>query len=265
MFVGHIRLALALAIALPAVGVAQGFEYAPSSGQYRVTQKTKAAQEVMGQKQEFESTTNQLLTVTLARPKKDTLIMTVVVDSISQVMPMGSTPGIERLVGLRADAKLSPAGTVYSVQGPKDTTIAGADAITEALGRFLPRIRAKLSKGSIWADTTSGKVKQGGMDIERKTLTRYTVAGDTTVGGEKSWKVVREDSTSLTGSGTAQGQPLTMEGTSVGKGAMFVSDKGAFVGAEGEEQSNVKLVLAGNGMEINVVTTTNTKVERMKK
>ena len=58
----HLALAFAFGIALPVVATAQTFEYAPGSAQYRVTSKTKGAQEAMGQKQEFESSNSQLLT-----------------------------------------------------------------------------------------------------------------------------------------------------------------------------------------------------------
>ena len=42
-------------MALPAATVAQGFEYAPGTAQYRITLVTKTTQDAMGQKQDFES------------------------------------------------------------------------------------------------------------------------------------------------------------------------------------------------------------------
>jgi hypothetical protein len=256
-------LGLSAGAVTPALAAAQGFEYAPGTGQYRITQTTKVAQEAMGQKQEFESSSNQLLTITLARQNKDTLAMTAVIDSVSQTGPMGPTPGLEKLIGVKADAKLSPAGVTYSVF-TKDSAVTGAAAIADGLGRFLPKIRARLVKGATWVDTTIGKVKQAGLDVDRQTISKFAVVGDTTVAGEKSWKLTREDSTSMSGSGMAQGQAMTMEGTSIGKGAVFVSQKGTFVRAEGGEQSTVKLVLSANGLEINVVSNANTKIEKVK-
>ena len=58
MFARPGRLALALSLALPAAALAQGFEYAAGTAQYRITSKQKAAQEMMGQKQEVESSIN---------------------------------------------------------------------------------------------------------------------------------------------------------------------------------------------------------------
>jgi hypothetical protein len=259
------RLAIALAMALPVVASAQTFEYAPSSGQYRLTSTTKGAQEAMGQKQEFESSNSQLLTVTVARASKDTMAMTVVLDSITAVGPMGMIPpGLDKLIGIRVSTKLSPFGAVYSAVGPTDTTIANVAQITDEISRFLPRIRGRLSAASTWTDTTTGKVKQNGLDIDRQVIAKYTVLRDTSVAGERAWKIARETNTSLAGSGAPQGQPMTMEGTATGKGTLFLSQKGVFVGSTSEDQANIKITLAANGMEIGVTTTANTRIEKIK-
>jgi hypothetical protein len=263
MFARTCLVALALAFALPAHSAAQGFEYAPGTGQYRITQSTKASQEAMGQKQEFESTSLQLITISLARQSKDTLALVATIDSLSQTGPMGPTPGLDKLIGLKADAKLSPAGALYTVS-VKDSSVAGAAGVADGVGRFLPKIRGRLAKGAAWSDTSTGKVKQGGLEVDRQTISRYAVVGDTTVGGEKSWKLTRQDSTSMSGSGSSQGQAMTMEGTSIGIGALYVSQKGAFVHAEGTEQQKIKLVLSANGLEINVVQNSNSKIDKVK-
>jgi len=265
MFGRPSHLLLALALAVPATAIAQGFEYAPSTGQYRISSKTKGAQEAMGQKQEFESSNDQLLTVTVARQAKDTLNVTLVIDSVKAVGPMGMTPpGLDKLIGVKIAAKLAPYGAVYSAVGPTDDSIPQGTQITDEMSRFLPRIRAKLASGATWTDTTVGKVKQAGIDVDRRVVAKFTVIGDTTVSGEKSWKIARETTTSLSGSGTSQGQPMTMEGTANGKATILVSQKGVFVGSSNEDQANIKIVLAANGMEIGVTTTANTKVEKVK-
>lgn len=264
MFARSSQLVLALSFALPAAAVAQGFVYAPGASQYRITQKTKAAQEAMGQKQEFESSSNQLLSVTIERPVKDTMGMTVVLDSIVSMGPMGPTPGLDKLMGMKIVAKLSPFGVYYSSVAPKDDSIPNAASLAEAMGSFLPRIRGTLAKGTTWTDTTTGRAKQGGIDVDRRVITKTTVAGDTVVAGEKGWKLDRETTTTLSGSGTAQGQPMTMEGSSTGKGALFITQKGVFVGGEGSEDASIKILLAANGMEIGVTTSTATKVEKVK-
>src|SRR3954470_1753131 len=109
MFARVSRLATVLALVSPFALRAQGFEYAPATGQYRVTSHTTGTQEAMGQSQEFQTSNNQLLSVTLARPVRDTLALTIVVDSIAAVGPMGMPmPGVDKLAGQKISAKLSP-------------------------------------------------------------------------------------------------------------------------------------------------------------
>ena len=61
-----------------------------------------------------------------------------------------------------------------------------------------------------------------------------------------------------------QGQPVTMEGLSTGKATLVMSQAGVFLGGLNEDQANIKIVLAANGMEIGVNTTANTTVEKVK-
>ncbi len=258
------QLALVLILAFPATAAAQGFEYTPSASQYRITSTTKGAQEVMGQRNEFESSSNQLISITITRPVKDTLSVAVVIDSISAVGPMGMTPpGLDKLPGVKVVSKVSPAGVVYSAQGP-DSTVPNAQQLTDEMSRVLPRIRTTLAPGATWSDTVTLKGKQGEMEVERYVIAKYTVVGDSTVGSESSWKIARETNTALKGSGAPNGQPMTLEGTSAGKGAVLVSKKNVFVGMQNDEQVDIKIVLTANGMEVGITQTASTKVEKVK-
>src|SRR5436190_24077385 len=116
------RPAVLLAVlCLPTAAFAQGFEYAAGTAQYRITSKTHGSQEAMGQKNDFDTSNNQLITVTVARQTKDTINLTVVIDSASAVGPMGAPPpGLEKLVGMKVAAKIAPWGALYSSVGPTD-------------------------------------------------------------------------------------------------------------------------------------------------
>src|SRR5437868_9824844 len=76
MFPRACRLVAAACLVAPLALGAQSFEYAASTGQYRVSQKTSGTQDAAGQTQEFQTTNNELLTVTVARPTHDTLALT---------------------------------------------------------------------------------------------------------------------------------------------------------------------------------------------
>jgi hypothetical protein len=128
----------------------------------------------------------------------------------------------------------------------------------------LPRIRGKLAAGSTWTDTVSAKSKQNAFDLDRRVISKFTVVGDTTVAGEKSWKVVRESNATLSGSGAPQGQPATMDGSVTSKSTIVVNPKGVFVGSNSEDQANIKVVFAANGMEIGITQNAVTKIEKVK-
>jgi hypothetical protein len=265
MFAGARRFAVVLSFAGPAVAGAQGFEYAPGTAQYRVLQNTKAAQEVMGQKQEIESQSTQLVTVKLTRAAKDTVAMDITLDTIYASNNMGMpTNAVDKFNGMKVAAKISPTGTFYSALGPDEKTLPNSGDMTNAMGTFLPRLRATLQRGATWTDTTTGKVSQGGMEIDRKTVSRFTVEGDTTVASVKAWKIVRRDSTTMTGSGNSPNGPMTMEGTTKGLGSIFVSPTGQFIGVDATEDASLKIVLSANGMEIGVTQSATTKVEKVK-
>lgn len=259
------RLALLVVLAAPTAALAQGFSYAAGTGQYRITSSMKGAQEVMGQRQEVESSSNQLVTIAIARANRDTLNLTSVLDSIQIVGMMGMTPpGMDKLPGTKVVAKISPTGQVYSATGPSPDSIPNAEQLTTEMSNLLPKMRATVAAGATWTDTTTRKSNEGGLEIERKIIATYQVAGDTTVGGQKSWKIARTANTAMTGSGAQGGQPMTLEGTATSTGTMLVTPTGTFLGYTNEDQVNIKVVLAANGMEVGVTQNALTKVEKVK-
>jgi hypothetical protein len=265
MFARVCRLAAIASAVLPAALAGQGFEYAPGSAQYRVTQSSKVSQEMMGNKQEGESTLMQLLTLNIARGGKDTLQLSATIDSITASNSMGMPmPGLDKLVGIKVSSFASPGGKVYKTEGPKDLPMAEAGQIVDQIGSFLPKIRGTLAKGSSWTDTVVNKSRLFGIEADRRTVSTYTVVGDTTVSGAKAWNVERVANVVLSGSGSMQGQPVTLEGTMSGKGLLVLGQPGSFLGADGNDESNLKIVLVANGTEVNVKGVTNTKIQKVK-
>ncbi len=249
----------------PAPAVPTRFAYAPSTGQYRIAATSKSSQEVMGQKQEMQITTNRLVTVALARTAPDTLSMAIVVDSFTMTNSMGVTPpGMDKLIGSKFSAKLSPFGAFYSAEGPKESDVPNAGQFTNEMGRILPRINAVLAPGAAWTDTVSDKITQGGLDLTRTVISRFSVAGDTTIGSEKAWKIVRQSTTSVSGSGAPGGQSVTVETTGTAKGTILISRQGVLIGGESEEQSTGKAVVAASGMEVGITAVNTATFQKVK-
>ena len=253
----------AAAAAVPAAP--KMFRYAPSASQYRFTSAAKGSQSMMGQSQDFETSAMRLVSITVAQATGDTLSLGIVLDSVSIVGPMGmAPPGMDKLNGAKFSAKVSPTGMVYSVSGPSETDLPMAAALTDEMGRTLPRIKANLVAGATWTDTVSDKPKQNGMSLDRQIISHFTVVGDSTVGGEAAWKITRESTTSASGAGAPQGQNVVLESTGTGKSTILISKRGVLLGGESEEQSVAKVTMTANSMEIGIKSTTTTKVLKVK-
>lgn len=240
---------------------AQGFEYAAGASRYKIVSTQKMTQEAMGQKQDIDINGEQLITLDVAKKAKDTLAVSVTLDSISLTNSMMGAMDVSKAKGAKVTSLISPRGIVYSTTVPDSG--AAAD-IGDELARILPRIGSSLAVGATWVDTLSGKVKRNGIDMDRTVISTSKVVGDTTYGGEKAWKIERVAATTMSGNGSAQGQPISMEGTSNGTGFIYVSPSGAFLGGDTKDEAKMKITLVANGMEIGMTMQNSTQVSKVK-
>ena len=240
---------------------AQAFEYATGPSRYKIVSQQKITQEMMGQKNEAELKGEQLISVNVDRKSKDTLSVNVVVDSISMVHSMAGVMDLSSAKGLKVSSLISPTGVVYSSTFP-DSGMAAE--VGDDLARILPRISRTLAVGATWVDTLGGKTKRGGIDLDRTTIANSKVVGDTTIDGDKAWKIARASESKLSGSGSTQGQPVTLEATSTGNAFVYVSPKGTFVKLDGKEDIKIKITLVANGMEIGMNMENTQQLTRLK-
>ncbi|MEO6529168.1 MAG: hypothetical protein ABIP93_21290 [Gemmatimonadaceae bacterium] len=238
---------------------AQHLEYAAGTTKYRVSTTTKGSQTTPIGNSDFELGLRQQITLNLARQSKDTLLATITLDSIA-LSGAPATADVSSLMGAKFTSLVSPTGRVYSTKAP-----AGANPlvsqIAEAITRFLPSYHGDLKPGLAWSDTTSGKMNQQGMDVDRTMVSNFTVEGDTMIGGVKAYKVARVSSVKAAGSGTSQGVPVSMESSSTSNGTFFLSDSGVFLGATSDDDMNLKLKILAQGAEISMKQSARTKIE----
>jgi hypothetical protein len=241
---------------------AQGVEYSASTTKYRVTTTTHASQTSPMGSQEFDVGLQQRITVNVAKQAKDTVKATLTLDSIA-VKSTAPTPDVSKLVGAQFVSLISPTGKLYSTKSPDgiDPQLA---QISESVGRFLPTYRGDLAAGKTWSDTTTGKVTQQGMEVDRTMIANYKVLGDTTVGGEKAIKVERATTVKAAGSGSAQGNPIALESATTSNGVFFLSPRGVYLGGRQNDDVNVKITILAQNAEINVKQTAQTKIETVK-
>jgi len=253
---------VAFALSFPlAVAGAQSFEYAPGTSHYRITSVSKISQEIMGTRNDMETSADQKVSVVISKRGKDTLALTTTLDSVTAKASMPMPIDLSQLRGMKVNSLVSPLGVHYSSERVSDPAM---QQVASELGRLLPRLRAKLASGDAWTDTTKDKVQQMGMDIERTVVATAKVLGDTTIAGERAWRIERSHHTLLSGSGDMQGQALTLEGTANGMGIMYISPKGVYLGSVAKEEAKNTITLVASGMVIPVTSVTTATVERLR-
>ena len=257
-------LVLAGAATLAAPAHAQRFQYAPGTSQYRLTAVNKLTQEAQGQKIEHEVTSEQQLTVTLDRQGRDTLSFAMTLDTATVRTSAGPSPDLSALIGLRVTGSVSPIGLVYITRTPESPAPEMAGPLADEMSRFLPRLRPTLSIGTTWTDTTSGKINQMGMSLDRTVITTSRVVRDTTYLGERAWRIDRTTEATFAGTGAMEGQPLTMEGRSRGTDNLFVARSGVYLGGQSSTAATIKVTLVANGMEVDLTQNQNTTITRVR-
>lgn len=259
------RLSMALALASPLASTlaAQSAEYSAGTTKYRVVTDVKGSQSSPAGSQTFDIALRERITVDLMKHAKDTVMATMTLDSVSLSSSAGPAPDVAGIKGAKFVTLMSPTGKFYSTQSPAGLDPATAQ-ITEGIGHFLPAYRGNLAKGTTWSDTTTGKISQQGMDLDRTIVSTYTVAGDTTIGGQKALRVNRVLISKATGGGNAQGTPITIETTGGGNSVYFLTPKGAFLGATSTEEVSSKITVLAQNVEIGVKQTVQTTIEAIK-
>jgi hypothetical protein len=254
-------LALLLASAFAGTALqAQAFQYAPGNSRYKLVSEQKMTQEAMGQKQDVEIKGEQVVSVTVGKKTSDTLSVDVVLDSISMTNSMMGAMDVAKAQGVKVSSLISPLGVVYSTTVPDSG--AAAD-LGDDLARMLPRVSSNLRMGAAWSDTVTGKIKRGGIDMDRTVVANSKVVADTTINGQKAFKIERSTETKMSGSGTTQGQPISMEGTSTGTGFVYVSPTGTFVGADAKDDVKMKITVIASGMEIGLTMANTSKITKI--
>jgi hypothetical protein len=238
---------------------AQEVEYATGTTRYRVSTMTKGSQTTPMGSSDFQLGLRQQITLNLARQAKDTMLATITLDSIA-LSGAAATADVSSLRGAQFTSLVSPTGRLYSTKTPTGASPLVAQ-IAEAITRFLPSYHANLKTGLAWSDTSSGKVSQQGMDVDRTIVSNFTVEGDTTIAGMKAFKVARVSSVKAAGSGTSSGVPVSMESSSTSNGRFFVSNAGVFLGATSNDDMNLKLKILAQGAEISMKQSAQTRIE----
>lgn len=260
------RFSAALLVSLAAGAAplaAQRVEYAPGTTRYQISTTTTGSQTSAMGSRTFQLGLDQRLTVNLAKPARDTVVATVTIDSLTMKTEEASVPDVSHLAGSKFVLHLSPTGKLYDAKIPEggDQLLA---QLSEGVSRFLPTFRADLHAGQSWADTTTGKVIQQGLQVDRTIIATYKVAGDTTVGGEPAFKVKRVTSVKATGSGTNGGQAVTLVSTTLSDADLLLGKRGVFLGASTKDDVRLRFTVVAQNAEVLITQSARTTIQAIR-
>jgi len=243
---GLVGLGLLLLVPLGA-GAAQsgGFAYAPGTQHYRLVTEVHREQIQGGGRApfEFDVTTTQLVTLHLAATSPDTLRFDITLDSVAVSSKLDApAPDVSHLFGLKLTGLISPQGKIYRFEPPPGTTDEDVIALYTAFRRFFVSFPAKpVAAGTSWADTTTEHVVKNGFDVNVRAVTLSRVTGDTTVNGQRAWRVVRH--TDIVQSGLQASAPDSDRVTLVGQGSAnaihVMSHDGVYLGSQSTQRVDV--------------------------
>jgi hypothetical protein len=240
-----LALVLALVVAaIPALAQTKPFAYTPGTQRYRVTIATHNQRDQTGGRAplEYDYTTSQYVTVTLAPEQKDRLAMTVTVDSIVGQSDMNAPPpDYSWAKGVRLTGSVTPNGRVIAFSPPANAD-PNVTLLYSGFRHFLPVVPATAGAGAAWADTSNERVQHRGPfdSVVTQVVINSKVTGDTTFAGQRVWRVERSGNIALSGDGTEGGKGLHLDGDGTVKGVHYLSPAGVFLGAKSSQ--TVRLV-----------------------
>jgi hypothetical protein len=250
---------LAVAPALEAQG--SGPAYVAGANRYRVMRESRSSQEMMGQVQTNNVTTYEEFTLDLRGGARDSMRFTITIDSASRRSDMpdaGETPPAR---GRRLSGRVSPRGLVHAF----DPDSSGAEDISSSYRNFLPHLPLQpLSAGLSWTDTVRTPFTQAGIQGTTQTIISSKVLGDTTIDGQKAWRVERMGALSMSGTGNQDGADLILSGAGTANGVSYIAQNGVYLGARSEQELSLKVEVPAASLTIPITQTTVTKIERVR-
>jgi len=252
--------ALLFAAASVAAAQAAASAYAPGSHRYRITREAKSTQEMMGQTQSGTVTTYEELTLDLRAAGRDSMRFSFTIDSTFRQSDLPGAGESGAAKGRKISGQLSARGMVH--QFDKDST--GVADVSAGYRNFLPQLPAGgVKAGMMWSDTLQTPFSQGGIEGTTVTIIASRVLGDTTVGGQKAWRIERIGTLSMSGTGNQQGTDLILNGAGTANGVSYIGETGVYLGATSTQDLSITVEVPAASMTIPISQTTLTKVERI--
>ena len=234
--------------------------YAPGTHRYRVTREARSSQEVAGTVQSGIITTLEELTLDLRAAARDTLRFVFTIDSAARESDMPGAGEAPPAKGRRISGRISPRGSLHDFDAE---SAADAD-MASAYRSFLPRLPAEpLRLGLTWTDTVQTPLTQAGIRGTTRTIIVSRIVGDTTVAGQKAWRVERIGTLTMSGTGNQDGADLILTGAGTATGMSHIGAGGVYLGGTSNQELALTVEVPAASMKIPIRQTAVTKVERI--
>ena len=260
-FAAFVSLSAVLATPLAAQSSLQG--YGPVSARYRMVITGQSSQIMMGETQVFDSRSDQVATVVIAKVGSVlTQVMTLDSVAMSSTSPV-PTPDVSSAIGMKLTGTMDLDGKVATSAVTDKMGTTSTSQFATNMRSFLPRLKIGATSGTSWVDSATSITKQNGADVTTKTVTTYTVAGDTTVAGARAWKIASMSTGKVTGSGNQQGADFTIGGSVTSHGTFVISLAGVFLGADLVSDVNMIVEVPMASMTIPTTQKQTTKISKL--
>jgi len=216
---------------------------------------------------EFSTTTTQFVTLTLASRARDTLALTLILDSVAVTSTLDApapmcNPSAGR--GWKGPSLLK-AGSTCSHRPPERPTTRRSRC-TARLVRFLAVVPAQLGPGTTWSDTTSDAFKRGRVrhqDLDGHQLEghgRHDCCGPAMRGGWSAVRWYRHRARD----GEGQADHLVADGTI--RTVQLLTASGVYLGSTGTQTSRLQMsmVESAGGMSAPIQEVIRSTVEALR-
>lgn len=161
-------------------------------------------------------------------------------DSLPPQMPPQALDGAK---GASWSAFIDATGKMSNLKASQE--VQGVGGLQGILNEFLPRVRAPLTAGKEWTDTTQVNAPIGGGTLTTNTVTNFKVIGPATRGKAKTTRVDAAFAGAVAGSQDAGAGTMEIDGTTSGKISYFLDAAGTLVGSDNESEQNLTLTAPG--------------------
>jgi hypothetical protein len=214
---------------------------------YEVRSHTSVEQEMGGQVSVNDFHLRYFLSAVTV-PAGDAASLTLTVDSI----PEGQAPGLTRAdfdaaAGATFTGVLTPDGQTLDFEAP-DSGNRLVRQFSVAFARFFPRVpTGGAAPGDRWTDTTDVSTKESGLDIYVEMVAELEARSWVEYAGARALEVAIVQNYTVSGGGAQGGQDITVDGTGVRRGWLYLGADGRFLGGTSADTSDATATVAAMG------------------